>query len=78
MPPRHFFNRLSLMTRVIAIALDLFLFVLGFWFFHLEWWFLGGSAWAVGMVLGLWGSDWAGWRKFSDPLLYRRDDHFDA
>jgi hypothetical protein len=78
MPRRHLFDRISLAARVIAIALDLFLFVLGFWFLHRERWFLGGAALAVGMILGLWGSDWAGWRRFFDPLLYRRDDHFDA
>ena len=66
---------LSMTIRTVAVLLDLALWFVGFWLLNQDRWLLGALTLVLGLVLGAWGS--SNWDKWSDPLLYRRDDHFD-
>jgi hypothetical protein len=62
--------------RFIAIATDVVLWCVSFalmWNGQLLW---GVVASLASCIIG--GLAWNGWKEAGDPLLYRRDDHFDV
>ena len=64
-------------VRVVAGIVDVVLWFVALWLLDKDQWLLGGLAFVASTALAGWATSSSYWRKFSDPLLYRRDDHFD-